>query len=594
MKNEIKELENQIAHHNIKYWNENSPEIEDTEYDKLVEKLRSLDPYNPLVNFNYNNSEMKSLEKVYTFEELCKWFKKTARNLNEAYLIEPKLDGLSSYYDGKKLVTKGTDATHIIDIIDLEDVGVNNIPLKEISSPIRGEVILNSSIDITKVLRPDGTPYKNHRNAAAGIMNSKDISDIKKQDIRLTLVSYEKVKYVVTYKAIIEKGFHFNERLWNDIVERIRKYPYPMDGIVVKVADAKHYTKLGSNSHHDFGAIAFKFKNPSAISVIKKIELSLGKNRVTPMALIKPVEINGIMIKRVTLHNWKNVLDRNICINDKVIVERAGDVIPYIASNTNTASSKHFIGIACPVCGWRLKYEEPDLICNNDDCLGRIVNNLLVSIITVGIEEIGQSTVEKIVKMYPVKNLYDFLNLSYEQIRKLENFGDASSNKLYDQIVNVRNGVEDYKILASLNILGIGTTLFKQLMQQFTVNELMEMRTAELSKIPNFGIERVGLLFGESNNKNLYIKKLLSIVKVMETKGGQSNMNTICFTGKMPEKRSYYEELAKKKGYRIASGVSKDLKVLVTTEMDRVSGKMDKARRFNVRITTLQDWLKEK
>jgi len=592
----IKQLEELIKQHNELYWENNAPVITDAEYDVLVEELRKLSPDNPLVNFNKGDTAMKSLEKIYTEDELQKWLGKRARNGSELFYIEPKLDGLTSEYRDGKLMTKNTDSSHIISLIDYDsEIGVKPLPKK---GYVRGEIILLSSVDITKLQRPDGEFYKDHRNAAAGIVNRKDISNAMSQNIRLTLVSYEKIKYGITYDALCPKAV-LNLDIWNKFVNLITDCDYPLDGIVVKVADPKYYKELGGTSHHDHGAIAFKFKNPKGVSVIEDIIMSVGKRKCTPVAIIKPLVLSGCTITKVSLANWKLVKEKEIRIGDQVVVERAGDVIPFISKNTHTTISYKLITTSCPSCGKELVYKEPDLVCVNQDCIGGDLKRMFYSMTTIGIEDIGMPTIKKLNDVYNVTTLAQVLTLTTDDLLKLPGFKQALSSRLGDQIHNIKAGTEDWKILASLSIHGIGNHLSKDLMKLYTLDELLILDVNNLQGIANIGPERAETLVLGLKTYKEELDSLMKQINIIQTKGEvkeetkMDSKGSICFTGKMSEVRSFYEKIAVERGYTPVDRVTSDLTMLVTIP-DWSSSKVKKAEKYGVKIVMLEDWIKEK
>ena len=169
-----------------------------------------------------------------------------------------------------------------------------------------------------------------------------DISDMRRQGAKLTLVDYEMISYPVKYSEL--------EKRWPELLEKIENLPYPMDGIVIKLADEEYSESLGNTAHHPRGQIAFKFSGIRKETILKDVKWSFGKNCLTPVAKFEPVEIGGVTIQQASLHNAQNIIDKDIHINDRVVIERAGDVIPYIVSALPGKDRRDPMISECPNC----------------------------------------------------------------------------------------------------------------------------------------------------------------------------------------------------------------------------------------------------
>lgn len=175
------------------------------------------------------------------------------------------------------------------------------------------------------IYKKGGGTYKNSRNAVAGIMGLKEIDEMIAQKAKITLVDYNMVSFRVRLSELADR--------WEGLLAELAALPYPQDGVVLKLADTAYEASLGSTAHHPRGQIAYKFTNIRRTTKLLDVEWSFGKNCLTPVAHLEPVEISGTTIKRATLHNVQNILELGIEIGDTVTVERAGDVIPYIVSS---------------------------------------------------------------------------------------------------------------------------------------------------------------------------------------------------------------------------------------------------------------------
>lgn len=535
---------------------------------------------------------MLSLDKAYSLEEVIAWAKKFARSPQEALLVQPKYDGISALWSEGILATRGDgetgeNITDKIELIELETTGLT-VPLKEYNASIRGEIVIRDDDfkNLYATIRnKNGRMYKNSRNAVAGIMGLKDIREMLLQHAKLSLIDYRLYSWKTRLDSLADD--------WQYILDQAEALPYPMDGLVIKIADDSYSESLGNTAHHPRGQIAFKFSGVRRETKLIHVEWSFGKNCLTPVAEVEPVEIGGTTIRHASLHNLQNILDKDLCIGDTVVVERAGDVIPYIVSATPGTERRSCLIDHCPGCGAELVRELPELRCVNPDCLETKLRNLAAAVKNIGIERLGEPNIRKMMLSLGVRDLSDIFKLTKTQILSMEGFQNQSAENLLREISNARI-VPDWQLLASLNIKGIGPNIAKGILREYTLSELQEKTVEELSRIEGIGPERANALFRELRTQQDILAELLRCVTVTETKSaGNAGRPTICFTGKMPEKRSFYETLAQEHGYEPADSVNADLSVLVCMDVNENSSKLKKARKLNTRIVQLDDWLTE-
>ncbi len=595
-----------IEYHNQRYWELSEPEISDDEYDSLMRALEAISPTHPLISQvnapsvastgKIKHAEpMLSLDKAYSIDEVMEWANKHARSNNEAFRVQPKYDGISANYfsspSGYILATRGDgetgeNITGKLPLIELETTNYRG----PVDRPVRGEIVIRDDVFRDKfpnIHRKDGKSYKNSRNAVAGIMGLKEIIDIQYQIERnkayLTLVDYDMISYTVKFNELRER--------WQGLVEELEALPYPMDGIVVKLADQEYSYSLGNTAHHPRGQIAFKFSGIRKTSKLLNVNWSFGKNCLTPVAQIEPVDIGGITIKNASLHNIQNIIDKDIQINDIVTVERAGDVIPYIVSAEPGENRQTCIITHCPCCETELVRNGPELCCPNQKCFETLVKRLTAAVKNIGIERLGEPNIRRMMQVLNVESLKDIFNLGMTDILQLEGFKEKSATNLLNEISGARR-VPDYQLLAALNIQGIGPNIARQLLTDFTLEELSEMDEIELEKQNGIGPERAKILRQELQLQKDFIGELRECVELVSTKGSSgSNQTTVCFTGKMPEKRSFYEQLAEQHGYQPSDTVNQDLGILVAVDPNGSGGKLKKARKAGTTIMALNDWL---
>ena len=595
----VSELEALIRYHNQRYWDLGEPEIPDERYDELVRRLGELDPENPLLTQIFtprveasgkvhHNIPMLSLDKAYSLEEVLSWLDKFKRSPGEPILVEPKYDGISVNYDGKILSTRGDgetgeDVTAKLPLVELEAPGYRGA----LDRPARGELLIRS--DDFKNLYPsirrkDGGTYKNPRNAVAGIMGLKDITLMLAQHAKLTLVDYSTVSFELRADELAAK--------WEGLVEKLAALPYPQDGIVIKLADKAYRDSLGNTAHHPRGEIAYKFTNRSCETELLGVEWSFGKNNLTPVALLAPVELSGITVKRASLHNVQNLIDMDIQIGDRVTVERAGDVIPYITARKPGEHRRSAIIEFCPECHTPLVRRGPELVCPSPECPGTSLQRLLAALRSFGIERLGEPTLKKLVRELGIRHVADLFTIKVEDLLKIEGFQRKSAENLVGEIQKARK-VEEFRLLASLNIPNVGANIAKKLLTGRTLDELRNMNAGELTNLEGVGPERGAAIAREFAAQKEYLDELIAAVEVVRPESGNdAGRGTVCFTGKMPEKRSYYEKLAAQAGFTPADSVTKELTLLVAADPEAHGGKLDTARKYGVKIIALDEFLK--
>jgi len=592
-----------LEHHNHCYWDLGEPEITDDEYDLLMRRLEALNPTHPLLTAVHavavagngkvrHAAPMLSLDKAYSLEAVLEWATKHARSSEEQFRVQPKYDGISANYDGRILATRGDgvegeDITAKLPLLELETTGYRG----PVNRPVRGEIIIRDDVFREKypqMIKKDGNPYKNSRNAVAGIMGLKEIDEILYQiqhlHAWLTLVDYEMVSYRVNLQELRER--------WTDLVQQIEALPYPMDGIVIKLDDRDYSLSLGYTAHHPRGQIAFKFSGIRQTSRLLDVVWSFGKNCLTPVAEIEPIEISGTTIRHATLHNAQNLIDKNIQIGDLVTVERAGDVIPYIVSAEPGEARTPALIDCCPCCQTALVRRGPELCCPNPDCFETKVQRLTAAVKNIGIERLGEPNIRRLMQVLHVSSLKDIFRLKTTDLLQLAGFQEKAAANLYREI-QAAHRVPDYQLVAALNIPGIGANIAKLLLNEYTLDELCRCTTEQLSAIRGIGPERAAALEKELREQQDFITEMLGCIELVSTKSNAPTapQPTICFTGKMPEKRSYYEKLAADHGYQAVETVTQTLALLVAADPTEPGSKLDKARKAGIRIVRLDEWL---
>lgn len=611
----IEQLQNLIIRARKTYWLDpvhDRYEISDQEYDKLMEELRVFDPENELlINPEYINQSgddviehdtpMLSLEKVYTEEELLAWCDKVSRNEHERFAISPKYDGMAGcYYISKGVLAsrgdgyKGENLTSKILLINFEQEEKKKT-FGKTQQKVYGEIVIKlSDFKNVTLTRKDGSKFKTPRNLVAGVMNPsrKDTEEIKGK-VQLTFIQHNSQPIVCT-KDVIEKT-------WSKIVSSIQSIDYPIDGIVIKLYDTAYGKTLGSTSHHPRHSVAFKFPDEQKTALVRSIDWQVGKRKITPVCYIEPTLIDGVTVKKITLHNAKNVLDMDIQEGDTVTIVRRGGVIPYIENSTPGINRIRPVITTCPSCSGEVFYDKPELVCKNIDCDGSIKKKLVTAAKILEIEGLSDGTISKLVDYFDGGELIDvhgLLCLRYEVFIELDGFAEKSAQKLENNILKVTQaGIEDWKILASLGIEGIGRTLSKQLLSRVTLDELRNLYSDELIEFDNMGAERMKALINGLDDNCDCLDNILSTHNIIETKvksqpkgsGSLAQPKTVCFSGTFTKQKKFFQQLAKDNGLIVTDNVTRKLDYLVTAGAS--TSKVRKARNYKVPILNEEEFM---
>ncbi len=589
----IQELEKQVRFHNMRYWVMNDQVISDSEYDKITRELQSLSPNNPVLFELHSPSmindegdvvhseKMFSQHKVYDVPGLIKWASKLARNDREVYSLSPKYDGCSVELNNGILATSGDgvigkNASSSIPITQIWQ-NSTNIPASQFKGRCRGEaVVLKNVFNECRntILKKDGTKYKTERQMSAGLLARSDI-DSSWGEV-LTVIDFDNYCVLLTLEEM--KVFD-----WDSFIAETKEAPFTTDGIVIKVYDHKYHEELGTDRHRFKSEIAFKYANPQATTKNKDVIWSVGKESISPKAVLEPVMLSGVTVQHANLHNFKSIQKKGIKIGSTVIIERGGDAVPDIVSVVQDGCGTDIeLPLFCPACNHRTSYQEPTLYCINEHCPGKLEVKLMDSVIRFGIDGLGRPTLKKMIETLNVKNMIDIINLTKERIMEMDGFTDGSStDNLYNDIQKVvKKGITEDQMLSSLNLTDIGTSLSEKLLSDRSLHELKNMSIDEMIEIPNIGKERAKVISEGLEANWDYLNELTNNIGVIEkSKGGLK----ICMTGSFPEKKSYYQKLMKESGFASSGSVSKDVSYVVC-DNPKNSNKEKRAEQLGIPI----------
>ncbi len=610
---------------------------------------------------------MLSLENSYNSEDLVDWDRK-ARELTGLeimeYCVEPKFDGasISLVYEGDMLVRGATRGDGVQgDEITPNIKQIRSVPLSAAFSrygieqvEIRGEAMINKenfkkyNLQLTE---QQLAPLANPRNAAAGTLRIKDPREVSRRQLEVFLyhISYysskdsldinknqsletDKAHSSASKKAPLTHSDSL-EMLWDlgfrspkkekkvfkgiqkvidyclDFEKSRDQLPYEIDGMVVKVNDFALQDKMGMTTHHPRWAIAFKFKARQATSKLLKVEFQVGRTgSITPVAKIEPVPIGGVTVSSVSLFNEDVVRQKDLRIGDTVLVERAGDVIPYIVkplAELRTGKEKKIVfPTHCPACGDELVRvpEEAVLRCVNMNCPAQVVERIIhfVSKDAMDIKSFGAANVSKFYELGFLTDVPGIYQLPFHKISELEGFGKKS-------IDNLQSAIEDskkqplHRVIYALGIRYVGETTAKTLAK--AVSYLMDFKNftlEELQALEDVGPKVAGsvLQFFENKDNIKMLGKLESQgLNFRSSRSERTNTGTLAeqsflFTGTLNElTRSEAEAMVEAQGGKILGGVSSKLNYLVVGE--DAGSKLEKAKKIpTIRILSEKEFLR--
>ncbi|HNR01067.1 MAG TPA: NAD-dependent DNA ligase LigA [Anaerolineaceae bacterium] len=551
-RSEIRRLQKEIHYHNYRYHVLEDPIISDYEYDMMIKRLRELEETHPdLVTPDsptrrIGSSPMEkfikvshpapilSLANAFNKNDLIAWFdrikKLDPRVANSGFVLEPKIDGLTvvlHYENGifSKGATRGDgdigeDIT--ANLITIRSLPLN-IPIVEgvIDIPehlvVRGEVYINlADFDrLNESLSQKGEKtYQNPRNTSSGSLRQLDPAVTRERP--LNLLTYAIVECSdgfpptqwETLEFLKQAGFPvspLSEKVptIKDVLERVDGWmtnrdniPFEVDGVVIKLDDLVAARVLGVAGKDPRGAIALKYPAREISTTLLDIGVNVGRTGVlTPYAILEPVELGGVIIKQATLHNFDFIQEKDIRINDRVLIKRAGDVIPYVIgplTGTRKGDEKAFkIPEICPSCGQKVENlpGEVAFYCVNTSCPAQLIRNIehFVSRQAMDIEGMGIKIVEQLVESGFIKDLADLYLLKAQDLLTLEGFADKKTENLLEAIKNTR-GRSLARFINSLGIHGVGEVTSQDLARNFlNLDNINNASLEELTSISGIG-----------------------------------------------------------------------------------------------------------
>lgn len=652
---EIKKLQKDINFHNYRYHVLDQPVISDYEYDMQIKRLRELEARHPemitadsptqragaavLDRFQKvkHPAPILSLANAFSNEDLAAWYdrivKLDPKVAKSGFVLEPKIDGLTVVlrYENGVLVQGATRGDGEVG----EDVTANvrtikSIPLKipvvegSKKAPdllvVRGEVFIlrDDFIKLNQALEENGEKiYQNPRNTAAGSLRQLDPTLTSSRP--LTILTYAIVQSsdpmpakqwaLINYlkdlgfpvSHLIEKVDSFDEVLniterW---ISRRDTIPFEVDGVVIKLDDLRVAEELGFVGKDPRGAIALKYPAREVTTILRDIGVNVGRTGVlTPYAIFEPVEVGGVTVSKATLHNFDFITDKDIRIQDRVLIKRAGDVIPYVIgpiTDARTGAEKPYqMPKVCPSCGQEVEHLAGEVAwyCVNAACPAQLVRNLehFVSRGAMDIVGMGIKIVEQFAETGLVKDVADLYKLKREDLLGLEGYKDKKADNLIDGI-QASKKQPLARLIIGLGIRGVGEVAAADLAEKFNdLSELSKATSIQLQQMEGFGPNTADAIvdwFARPANQALVAKlKDLGVWPLASEATGPTKRwyldgKTFVVTGTLPTlSRDQAKELIEINGGKVTDSVSKKTDYLVVGE--NAGSKLDKAISLNV------------
>ncbi len=665
----VERLREGIVYADWKYYVQNEPTLSDAEYDALYKQLKDIEAAHPeLVTADSPTQRvaqglserfptvshlvpMLSLDNTYNADDLTDWDRRCrelAGTDEIEYCVEPKYDGagISLIYDDDKLARGATRGDGVMG----EDVTVNIRQIKAIplsatfarygvkQVEIRGEIVIHKKVfdAYNKQRVGEGlSPLANPRNAASGTLRILDPSEVRKRGLNSLLYHISDYTLLPGASRPGELGTHYDALKWlysmgfptpaPDMtvfkhIDGVIKYchefearrddlPYEVDGLVIKVNDFAMQAQMGATSHHPRWAVAYKFKARQATSKLVDVEFQVGRTgAITPVAKIEPVHIGGVTVTSVSLFNEDVIREKDLKIGDTVLVERAGDVIPYIVkpmAELRDGSERDIkFPTHCPACQSQLERqpEEAAWRCINMNCPVQLVEHIIhyVSKDAMDIRGLGAANIQKFYDLDILKDVPGIYHIDWSKLKGLEGFGEKS-------MTNLKLAIEQSKkqplnrLIFGLGIRFVGETTAKTLANATSdIREFYTWDADRFSTLEDIGpkvASSVVDFFAREENRAVIQKLDESGVNLLNEHKGESVADgvlagkTFLFTGTLSQfKRSDAEKIVEDRGGSILGGVSAKLNYLVVGE--EAGSKLEKAKKLGtVNILTEQGFL---
>lgn len=663
----IKDLQKQVVYHEYLYHTLDAPIISDIRYDRLRQKLCDLEQkYSDVISYSSSKNTvgskllselnrfshitpMLSLENVFNFSELFKFLRFIKNRLKGEDLLpfccELKIDGLAVsllYKNGAliRALTRGDG--YIGEDVTLNVFQIDNVPLflrgHDIPQllEVRGEVFMFLS-DFNKLNLSQNNDSKkifsNPRNIAAGSLRQTNYKTIANRKLKFVCHGSGLVKGIKQFKShyhrfkTFEKwGIPINKNISlcsniNEIVDFFNKsekkrniIDYNIDGIVIKLDSIEYQKKLGNTARSPRWAIAFKFISEEKITELVNVSFQVGRTGlITPVAQLKPIELSGAIIKKVSLHNKFEMEKLKICIGDTVLVRRSGDVIPYIVRVINSSKKLGFqkmkvvFPMKCPICSSLIanEFRGKRSRCTGTYtvCLSQRKKKIyhFFSKKAINVIGIGDKLICNLLNLGYIKNIPDFYKLNVNKLSKIKNMGKKSAIKIINALINSKT-VTLSRFIYGLGIQDVGLTTAKYISAKFnSLKKIMQLNISDLQSVNNIGDVLAKNIFNFMRNKeNQNLINCLINVSGIEIQPDNRDFlinksflfdKKIAITGSFKDySRAELELKLEDMGAIISHSISKKTDIIISGENPGI--KLRKALKLNIKIIKEKELLK--
>ncbi|MDD0854751.1 NAD-dependent DNA ligase LigA [Halobacteriovorax sp. GB3] len=621
--NRIVELEKQIRHHKALYY-QGRPEISDFDYDRLEDELKELAPNNPILRMVgsqissedkvKHDKKMLSLGKTYDPSELLTW------KAEYPVVSMFKIDGISCsliYEDGELVIAKTRGDGTFGENITSKVMWLPEVP-KKISIQerveVRGELFCTEEefFHLSEEMEKIGLDKPtSQRNIVAGLMGRKD---------RLELCRYLKFKGFDVLTDAIDFNFEMDKYHWlkkenfdvleielhektqeiKKVIEDARVFmsegDFQIDGLVFAYNDLKLQEELGETAHHPRYKMAFKFQGEAKTTVLKDILWNVSRNGIlTPVGIVKPVELSGAKISRVTLHNYGMVKQHDLKKGDTIEIIRSGEVIPKFMSVISRGDGVFERPEQCPSCDQKVYIEDIRLVCRNEYCPSIVKESILNYIQKIGIDDISGKRLEEMIKMDLVKSIEDLYKLKEEDFLKLEKVKEKLANKFFVGI-NASKKANLIKFLSALGITGGAINKCEKVVHAGfdSIDKILSMSVEQLEQLDGFAEKSATEFVKSIQAKKELITNLRELGVEMKHEVedlGEQKLEGLHFviTGTLSEKRSIIEKRIKESGGKTGSSVTSNTNYLVCNDKESTSSKAKKARELGIPLISEEE-----
>lgn len=594
--------------------------------------------------------KMQSLNDVFSFEEVEDFNITAQKNLkteeNIKYVVETKIDGLSAsitYLDGK-LVLGATRGNGIIG----EDVTENIKTIADLPQEIefKGKLILRGEIYVSKeeffnlnqkrksqleekfkdiedeeekLLLIEKNLFANARNIAAGTIRQKDVNIVRERNLKILIFNIQYIENIKfdSHKQGLEYikklGFTVNPYILeanniNQIKENIlyignkrESLPFGIDGAVIKIDNLELREKLGETEKAPKWAVAYKYPPEQKITIVKDIYPSVSRTgNITPIGILEPVRVDGSIISKTTLHNYKYLQEKDIKIGDQVIIQKAGDVIPEIVEalvEKRTGKEQDVkLPNKCPICGSEvfINEDKTQIKCIGLECPAKQIKSIehFASRNAMNIEGLAEKNIIALINEGKIHNISDLYYIKKEDIQILKKSGEKFADNLYNNIQKSKNN-ELHRLLFGLGIENIGLKSAKTISKKYkTLDNILQLTEEEITNIPDFGEITAGSIFKFFQNKSniKIIEKLkkagVNMIENIENISTVLEDLTFVITGSFDIPRKEIEEIIEQNGGKISSSVSKKTNYIIAGE--DAGSKLKKAEELEIKIINLE------